>query len=115
MQPHTTFHITFQRSIMQLARTAADAENQAKKQLSKTYPNVDFRDYDIDTEFVEKRNQNNCYEVFFRDSDYVSLPLIACGNDIDDVRQTIKCNYILEHSEFKICENELTVEELPYF
>jgi hypothetical protein len=100
---------------MQLAKTAADAEDQAKRMLSKKYQNVDFRDYDIDTEFIEKRNENNCYEVFFRDSDYVSLPLIACGNDIDDVKQTIKCNYILEHSEFAITESELTVEELPYF
>ena len=115
MQPHTTYHIQFQRSIMQLAKTAADAEDQAKRMLSKKYQNVDFRDYDIDTEFIEKRNENNCYEVFFRDSDYVSLPLIACGNDIDDVKQTIKCNYILEHSEFAITESELTVEELPYF
>ena len=115
MQPHTTYRVQFQRSVMQLAKTEAEAEDQVKRMLSKQYQNVDFRDFDIDVAFVEKRRENNCYEVFFRDSDYISLPVIACGNDLDDVIQTIMCNYILEHSDFGVTESELSVDELPYF
>ena len=115
MQPHTTYRVTFTRSIMQLSPNDLAAELEAKKTLRQSYPNVDFREYDVEVAFVEQRKENSCYEVFFRDHDYVSVPMIASGNGLEDVIDTIKCNYVKEHLDFGVTESELTVEELPYF
>ena len=112
MYPSKTYYVEFSRSIMQLAADKKSAEKQAKTYMQDLYPNADLRDYDIEVMFLEQRNQHACYEVTFRYYDFISIPLIAVGDDEERNVDDVKAEFIREHNDFGITESELTVEQV---
>lgn len=110
MYPSKTYYVEFSRSVMQLATDKKSAEKQAKTYMQDLYPNADLRDYDIEIMFLEQRNQHACYEVTFRYYDFISVPLIAVGDDEERNVDDVKAEFIREHYDFGITEHELTVE-----
>ena len=110
MYPSKTYYVEFSRSIMQLAADKKSAEKQAKTHMQDLYPNVDLRDYDIDVTFIEQRDKHACFEITFRYYDFISVPLIAVGDDEERNVDDVKAEFIREHYDFGITEPELTVE-----
>lgn len=110
MYPSKTYYIEFSRSIMQLAADKKSAEKQAKQHMQDLYPNADLRDYDIDVTFIEQRDTHTCFEITFRYYDFISIPLIAVGDDEERNVDDVKAEFIREHYDFGITEHELTVE-----
>lgn len=110
MYPSKTYYIEFSRSIMQLATDKKSAEKQAKQHMQDLYPNADLRDYDIDVTFIEQRDTHTCFEITFRYYDFISIPLIAVGDDEERNVDDVKAEFIREHYDFGITEHELTVE-----
>ena len=95
---------------MQLATDKKSAEKQAKQHMQDLYPNADLRDYDIDVTFIEQRDTHTCFEITFRYYDFISIPLIAVGDDEERNVDDVKAEFIREHYDFGITEHELTVE-----
>lgn len=112
MYPSKTYYIEFSRSIMQLAADKKSAEKRAKIHMQNLYPNADLRDYDIDVTFIEQRDKHACFEITFRYYDFISVPLIAVGNDEERNVDDVKAEFIREHDDFGITEQELTVESV---
>lgn len=110
MYPSKTYYVEFSRSVMQLAIDKNAAEKQAKRHMQDLYPNADLRDYDTEVMLVDTRHENKCFEVIFRYHDFISIPLIAVGDDEDRNIDDIKTQFIREHYDFGITEYELTVE-----
>lgn len=110
MYPSKTYYIEFSRSVMQLAADKKSAEKQAKQHMQDLYPNADLRDYDIDVAFIEQRDTHACFEITFRYYDFISIPLIAVGDDEERNVDDVKAEFIREHYDFGITEHELTVE-----
>ena len=110
MYPSKPYYVEFSRSVMQLAADKKSAEKQAKTYMQDLYPNADLRDYDIEVMFLEQRDQNSCFEVIFRYYDFISIPLIAVGDDEERNIDDVKTEFIREHYDFGITEHELTVE-----
>lgn len=110
MYPSKTYYVEFSRSVIQLATDKNAAEKQAKRHMQDLYPNADLRDYDIEVMLVDTRHENKCFEVIFRYYDFISIPLIAVGDDEDRNIDDVKTQFIREHYDFGITEYELTVE-----